>query len=62
MIHLIFGSRKTTERYTKEIGNIINPLEVIDTKGSGTIPTKKEHIEPPKQRHKRNKNHKGLYS
>ena len=67
-IQVLLGhsSSKTTERYTQvstqEIGNIINPLEVFYTKGSDTIHTKKEHIEPPEQRHKRNKHHKGLYS
>lgn len=41
-IHLGRGSSsKTTDRYTpistQEIGNIINPLEVFYTKGSGTV-------------------------
>lgn len=47
---------------TQEIANIINPLEVFYAKGSVTINAQKEHIITPKQKNKRNKHHKGLYS
>ena len=60
------SSSKITEIYTQvstlKIWEIKNPLEVFYTKRSGTIHTKKEHIEPAKQRHKRNKHHKDLHS
>ena len=51
-----------TPTSTEEIANIINSLNVFYANESGTIHTKKERIVTPKQRHQRNKHHKGLYS
>ena len=54
--------QRYTQVSTQEIGNIINPLEFFIPKGVAQYTPNKENIEPPMQRHKRNKYHKGLYS